>query len=233
MKYIFEDIRKEADAKLASMIEGYNKSESQLISYCEVNLPQDAVTINNTILYAKSLKSNNKLHPSLDVYFSHPLRVSIMSIKAIGKDKAGVETACVCLLHNVYEVCHLDEDDLAMAGYSDSVSKAIRLLTIDREKQEDGEYLKKYYGNIEHYSKELALIKCMDKLDNALGFEIQKKGAAKTKYLDLSLRHVVPIAHRISPEFGEYYEQVISYMQKAEVNHELLNKYNKIVESAH
>ena len=67
------------------------------------------------------------------------------------------------LMHNVYEVSGLNEHQIKKQGYSSDVALGIRLMTIDRHLQEDVDYLMEYYGAIENYSKELAVLKCFDK----------------------------------------------------------------------
>ena len=47
-------------------------------------------------------------------------------------------------------------------------SQKIKILTIDRSKEKNLDYLNLYYNNIEKHSKNLLIFKSIDKLDNLL-----------------------------------------------------------------
>ena len=69
------------------------------------------------------------------------------------------------LAHNIIENGFLDEikDKLEIRQI-----KKIKVLTIDRNKETNLDYLNTYYNNIEKYSESLLIFKSLDKLDNLL-----------------------------------------------------------------
>ncbi len=76
------------------------------------------------------------------------------------------------------------------------------LTTIDRKQQYDEAYLAKFYGRIAEFGDDLALIKCVDKLDNLLAFQLFERTPEIERYMALCEQFVVPLAGKLSSEFG-------------------------------
>jgi hypothetical protein len=140
-----------------------------------------------------------------------------------------VDTVLISLLHNVFEVCELQDKDLKDAGYRDYVIKAIRLLTIDRNLETDPEYLTGFYGKIEAFGENLSLVRCLDKLDNLLGLELFEENSDRDSYIDLAQRFVSPMAHRLSDKFGRYFKEVVAYMRATGCKQELKEQYDRFI----
>ena len=98
-------------------------------------------------------------------YLSHPIRLTSI-LKYISKNNQ-IEDYFFSMCHNLKEIGFLEK--LKLEGYIlDVVEKKINVLTIDRSKQKDFDYLEFYYNNIQNYSDKLLIFKAFDKLDNLL-----------------------------------------------------------------
>ena len=59
--------------------------------------------------------------------------------------------------------------------------------------------------NIEKFSKRLVLLRCLDKLDNLLAFELIPNGDLRTNWLKNTEDYVLPMAKSIDRRFGQYF----------------------------
>jgi (p)ppGpp synthase/HD superfamily hydrolase len=228
VSFSLNPIESEVADKISSMIQYSDASERGLLELSATKFSAGAwQQIEATISFAKSLKSEDPNHPSMRVYFSHPVRVATLALR-LGSEP-DLENVKTGLLHNVFEVSGVREDDLLQAGFSDRMARGIRLLTVDRKRQYDADYLTGFYHGIEAFGEDLALIKCVDKLDNLLGLEVFERTPQIQTYLDLCERFVVPMAQRLSPEFGYYVRDVVAYMQASNGKQDLRAQYEFFV----
>jgi len=96
-------------------------------------------------------------------YLTHPIRVAHMWI-LINQSVSAQEIKFV-LAHNIIENGFLDE---LKKNLEKKEIEKIKILTIDRNKENNLDYLNIYYSNIEKHSKNLLIFKSLDKLDNLL-----------------------------------------------------------------
>jgi len=96
-------------------------------------------------------------------YLTHPIRVAHMWI--LINQSVAVQEIKFALAHNIIENGFLDE--LKNNLEKEEIEK-IKILTIDRNKEKNLDYLNIYYNNIEKHSKNLLIFKSLDKLDNLL-----------------------------------------------------------------
>lgn len=226
INFCLQPVAIEAADKVASMMQRPEETEKVLLQLCSERLSKsDLRSVNRALAYAKSLESTNASHPSMRAYFSHPLRVARISFQLL--DHASAEIVAMGLLHNVFEVSGLSEGDLLEAGFSERLAIGIRLTTIDRERQYDESYLAKFYERIQEFGDDLALIKCVDKLDNLLAFELFERTPQIERYMDLCEQFVVPIAGGLSAEFGDYVQETINYMRAVGCNDQLKEQYQQ------
>lgn len=203
-------------------------SELELLKVCAARLPAAEVDeVKQTLSFAKSLESTNASHPSMRAYFSHPVRVARTAFQLL--DQPVVEIVSLGLVHNVFEVTGLTEAELIAAGFSQRLADGIRLTTIDRALQYDAAYLSDFYRRIQEFGDDLALIKCVDKLDNLLAFELFERTPQIEQYLALSEEFVVPLAAGLSAEFGDYVQSTIDYMYAAGCNNSLRAQYQNFL----
>jgi (p)ppGpp synthase/HD superfamily hydrolase len=220
----------EAADKVASMMQRPEESEKALLQLCSDRLSESALRkVNRALSYAKSLESTNASHPSMRAYFSHPLRVARIAFQLL--DQPSAEIVSMGLLHNVFEVSGLTEGDLLEAGFGERLAIGIRLTTIDRKQQYDESYLSKFYGRIQAFGDDLTLIKCVDKLDNLLAFELFERTAEIERYMTLCDQFVVPLAGKLSSNFGSYVQETIDYMRSVGCNDELKEQYKSVSQS--
>lgn len=146
-------------------------------------------------------------------YLKHALRVALLALRWDPRPEA--ETAALAVLHNVHEVTGPDEPGLRSAGFPDRVVSGVAALTIDRARSEDDVYLRGFYEAIESAGHHAALVRCVDKLDNILGYDATGRDAARARYVDLTERFVLPIAVRISAPLGRVLAAAIAEARAA------------------
>jgi len=224
LNFSLKPVEIEAREKVSSMMAGPEDSEAALLTLCSEKLPEPQFkNVKRTLSYARSLDSTNASHPSMRAYFSHPVRVAKLALQLL--DQPSEEIVSMGLLHNVFEVTGLTEGDLLESGYSERMASGIRLTTIDRERQYDEAYLIKFYDRIKQFGDDLALIKCVDKLDNLLAFELFERTPEIERYLALGAQFVVPLASQLSSDLGAYVQQTIDFMRSAGCNNSLRTQY--------
>ena len=226
--FSLKPIEAEAADKISSLLEYSERSEQELRQLCANRLSaSEADQVQQTLALARSLETSNPDHPSMRNYLSHPLRVARISLQLLTQPSA--RTVLLGLLHNVFEVTGMDESDLIRKGYDGQMAQGIRLLTIDRQRQYDPDYLSTYYQNIEEFGEELSLVKAVDRLDNLLGFQVIERTARINLYLELSDQFVVPLAKRLCPDLGEYLRDVINHMKAVGCDPLLKKQYDTFV----
>lgn len=199
----------EAARKRASMLESASDLAAALDARVRDVLGEAGATrVARAYDFAQRQAAATGDHPSIALYMSHPLRIALFCLAlAPDPDAALVETA---LLHNAFEVSGLDEAALIAAGFAADLAHDVRLLTIDRAHETDLAYLKRFYGAIEARGPHLALLRCVDKLDNLLGAAAIDDAQIHRSYVDLAERFVGPMAGRLEPEFGAYFDAVVA-----------------------
>lgn len=229
INFCLQPVEVEADDKVASMMQRPEESEIALLTVCSGRLSESQVQkVKWALAFAKSLESNNASHPSMRAYFSHPLRVARLSLQLLAQPSA--EIVSLGLLHNVFEVTGLTEGQLLEAGFSERMASGIRLMTVNRERQFDDSYLTSFYRRIQDFGDDLALIKCVDKLDNLLAFQLFD-GAVRDQYLETTDRFVTPMAAQLSQPFGDYFAAVIAHMRAAGCDQQLKAQYEAFKQS--
>jgi (p)ppGpp synthase/HD superfamily hydrolase len=180
------------------------------------------------IEYAKTLPAGSHV-PSMRHYLGHPLRVARLLLEIHPAPSAA--QAVTGVLNNVYEVSALDERAFVAAGHPAEMAAAIRLLTIDRRREMDPDYLAGYYGAIAAHSDDLTLVRCVDKLDNVLGLEVIADESIRRPYLDLTDRFVVPLARKLSPAFGDFFRDAVAHARAVGCVPESRARYERFMAS--
>ena len=230
IKFCLRPVAVEAADKVTSMMQRSEDTEKELLQLCSERLSESELKhIRKALAYAKSLESTNASHPSMRAYFSHPLRVARIAFQLL--DQPAAEIVSMGLLHNVFEVSGLTEGDLLEAGFGERLAIGIRLTTIDRKQQYEETYLAKFYGRIHAFGDDLTLIKCVDKLDNLLAFELFERTPEIERYINLCEQFVVPLAGKLSSDFGSYVHETIDYMRSVGCNDELKEQYKSVSQS--
>ena len=226
INFCLQPVEVEAADKVESMMVRPEASEKALLSVCAEKLSDSQMKeVDRALAFAKSLESTDPNHPSMRAYFSHPLRVARIALQLLEQASAGIVS--LGLVHNVFEVSGLTEGDLLEAGFSERLAIGIRLTTIDRQQQYDEAYLTKFYGRIAEFGDDLTLIKCVDKLDNLLAFQLFERTLEIERYMNLCEQFVVPLAGELSAPFGDYVQETIDYMRAVGCDDQLKEQYRQ------
>ncbi len=212
LRFIYQSIKEEEEIKLRSYLESYENLENSLITYSRNFFDEEKMQkVERIKSFVKNINSNCNDHPCFRIYLTHPYRVAYYAIRL--SCNPSVDLFTLGVLHNVYEVTGLLSEDLKKNSVNPKVANAIKLLTIVRKNESDPSYLADFYGAIEAHSSDLALIRCVDKLDNLLGTAIIEDDYFKKSYIDLAEQFVAPMAMRLNKEFGDYFYAICEYMK--------------------
>jgi len=226
-----QSIEIEIHDKNCSALQTADFSKQRFEDRCRVKFDEiSLVKIQKAMAYAESLPSRDTRHPSMRAYFAHPIRVAEFVLRL--SESPAVETVMLALIHNVFEVSEIIETDVINAGFTQRVANSVRLLTIEREQQYDSVYLSEYYRKIEAFGPDLALVKCVDRLDNLLAFDLIKRTSQLGLYMDLTEQFVVPLAARLATDFGDYMLALLNRMRLSECNEVLRLKYEAFMNDA-
>lgn len=139
-------------------------------------------------------------------YLSHPIRVAGSFASVLGK--ISYDDLSLALCHNMIETGYAEK--ITSQGFlSERTIKAIQLLTTDRAKEQNTSYLISYYQNIQNYSKELALLKALDKLDNMLWWPNFK---IESHQINVISNFVSPMIHHSYPKVEKYLSELVPYV---------------------
>lgn len=225
LNFAFGSIEEEALSKAKSLVTVWDESRDELLEQCEAYFsPENFRRVQETLGLLEDLEPRDAKHPSIQAYLSHPVRVASGILRML--PAPCLDCVLASLLHNVYEIGGLNEDTLLGQGYGRFVADGIRLLTIDRRLQNDPDYLRGFYEAIEAFGVELALIRCIDKMDNLLAHYAIKATPERTLYLVVTQRHVVPVATRLDQRLGDYMSDVIVHMAGFGAQTEWVSRYD-------
>jgi len=226
-------IKSESQEKVSSSLSGPAEARAKFIELSRHLLSTSELDqVLQALSFAETLPSRDPHHPSMQAYFAHPLRVATFVLRLC--KEPSVQTTSMALLHNIFEVSGLDESDLVAAGFADRIGSGIKLLTVDRNRQYDPEYLEGFHDRIKEFGEDLALIRCVDRMDNLLAFDLIERTPTISTYLELSERFVVPLAYSLDQEFGDYLEKLTKHVRQSDCDPELKQQYEKFLkQNAH
>jgi len=139
-------------------------------------------------------------------YLTHPIRVAHMWI-LINQSVSAQEIKFV-LAHNIIENGFLDE---LKKNLEKKEIEKIKILTIDRNKEKNLDYLNIYYSNIEKHSKNLLIFKSLDKLDNLL---IGEKYLFNDRSLNLLKNQICFRLKKYNTRLHDYIYKAINFYEK-------------------
>lgn len=155
-------------------------------------------------------KNLNYTHPGLssDVYFDHPLRVCLLSIKLKNKNLPDLMT--LCLLHNVFETSKISEKIIEKI-FGKKICKYLKILTVDRKKENKKGYKMKYYKNIEKSHHYLPVVKILDKLDNLYLLKNNNSSKIKKLYIKEIETYLMPLIRKNANNIYSHFEELINF----------------------
>jgi (p)ppGpp synthase/HD superfamily hydrolase len=153
-------------------------------------------------------------HPgqSKEVYLAHPLRVATLYLRLVSpiSDPGGV----TALLHNAKEVSDVQDQDLER-NVGMEVATAIGVLTVDRNREWDGDYKRSYYRDIESGPVYVAQVKILDKLDNLFLLCLNPSDDIRNRYLNEVEMLLLPMARKALPGLVDYLEDLVAQNRKS------------------
>jgi len=223
----FDAIEKEVQKKNESMLNISSFSEEQFDTLClDLIESKDIGEIKSACEFAMTLKSIDQNHPSSKAYYIHAIRVATHVLASLVP--ADIELTKTALIHNAFEISGVSSNKLLNSGFSEFSVDAIQLQTVDRSRQFDEDYLRIYYQDIEKFSKRLVLLRCLDKLDNLLAFELIPNGDLRTNWLKNTEDYVLPMAKSIDRRFGQYFYSTLEYIKDRGCIDELREEYDNL-----
>jgi len=139
-------------------------------------------------------------------YLTHPIRVAHMWI--LINQSVSVQEIKFALAHNIIENGFLDE---LKKNLEKKEIEKIKILTIDRNKEKNLDYLNIYYSNIEKHSKNLLIFKSLDKLDNLL---IGEKYLFNDRSLNLLKNQICFRLKKYNTRLHDYIYKAINFYEK-------------------
>lgn len=207
-------VEEEVARKLESMVATPDDPVAEFMGLLGNRCGASAVeTAERMIDCLNELPSVSKDHPSMQSYLAHPVRVAHFVLSAM--TQPALDTVLTALLHNLFEFSGLAEDDLWSWRLPKTVPQHIRLLTIDRSREAEIPYLMEFYGAIEAAGEGLALVRCMDKIDNLFGSQIIDDSRFRREYIELADRFLTPMATRLETSFGKYFSETCAFARAA------------------
>lgn len=209
----FLSLDQEVETKLGSLVQQPDGALAIFLRGVDKKLGVDAASrMNRLVERFVSLPSMSVDHPSMRAYLMHPVRVASFVMHCLKEPSEDV--VIVALLHNIFELSGLREDQLETWDIPSDLPAKIRLLTIDRMRESDRNYLDLFYSSIEKDGKELSLVRCMDKLDNLLGSQIVEPASYRSEYIDLAEHYLAPMASRIDSRLGAYFMSLCNHARR-------------------
>ena len=139
-------------------------------------------------------------------YLTHPIRVAHMWI--LINQSVSAQEIKFALAHNIIENGFLDE---LKKNLEKKEIEKIKILTIDRSKEKNLDYLNIYYNNIEKHSKNLLIFKSLDKLDNLL---IGEKYLFNDRSLNLLKNQICLRLKKYNTRLHDYIYNAINFYEK-------------------
>lgn len=167
-------------------------------------------SLKNAFIFANTLDYNH-VGLSSEIYFSHPIRVSALSVLLSDEKKSSI--GILGLFHNVLEVSSLTEGSLSEI-FGSEIATQISTLTVDRVNQWDGKYKADYYNKINSSQRACRIVKIIDKLDNLFLLENNKNYKIKKMYLDEIERFILPMVQSDLPNLYGYMKELVCDIQQ-------------------
>jgi len=204
--YILDTIEKERirrDSELKNPNKNFNLLIKYLSNFC---IKKDQKKVYE---FYQLLLSFEYSHPGLNklAYIAHQIRLSRLYISY--SQKFSMKTLKLALAHNLLELTGIDEKDTLPISLK-SIFDMIQKLTVDRNRQWDWNYKNSYYGQISS-SKDMSVIKVLDKLDNLYTLSDNTNKKIKLLYLYEIEKFVLPLARTSLPKTVDIFNDLVNF----------------------
>jgi (p)ppGpp synthase/HD superfamily hydrolase len=207
-----EDIKIEISKRLLAL----ENPESERFSEYLWELGMNEISVDNQKQLRKvfSFASSIDYHHvglSPKAYLAHPTRVAGMTL-FLSPNSEKILLGTIALLHNVLEVSSVGSKKL-IEETGHEVAESIQILTVDRDLQENIDYLNKYYNSIETTPHSLSVVKIIDKLDNLLMLGLNPNELVRHRYLNEITTYILPLVKKFLPQLSNYFEDLVLFNQ--------------------
>ena len=162
-------------------------------------------------------------NPINKYYVNHPIRVAKLSLMWLNSIKEkNFNLIIAALIHNALEKDIIPLEKLR-SEYSQSVYNSITILTLDRSKEHDPDYIKKYYNELQKTDKYTQMLKVFDKLDNIYSLCLNPNGEVRSKYLQEIRDYIVPIINHHASFLSSYFNELIN--SKETTQHKSIHRW--------
>ncbi len=154
---------------------------------------------------------------SKDPYFSHLFRLTCMAL--LVKKKIDTKLVSLALLHNVFETGNLKRKEIIKEKFGKKIFSEIKTLTVNRKIEWDKSYKSNYYKKLNSGSKNLRIIKILDKFDNLFLLDSNKNVNIKIRYINEIKKYILPMTKRTLPSIYRYYRE-LTHFNYLKINNE-------------
>ncbi|MBI4449579.1 hypothetical protein HY634_00810 [Candidatus Uhrbacteria bacterium] len=199
LRTIDEEREERVHARMSDGRDAIARFEQIIRARCE---PSGLLDIRRALSFASGVSYD---HPGLSrgAYLAHPFRIAGWAMM-LG-DRPDVHIGTIALLHNLYEVSRVQHADIVQAFDTD-VAEAIARLTVDRSRQHQDAYRRRYYRSLHGAGRRVCVVKVLDKLDNLFLLCLNPDAAVRAVYLQEIENFVVPLA-------VEYVKECVPYVR--------------------
>lgn len=166
--------------------------------------------LNETYNFAKNVDAKHQ-GLSKTAYFSHPLRVASYASFLTGFKSPSFPI--LGLIHNIFEISDIDYESIKKK-FGSSIAEQIRVLTVDRKKDWDSSYKKKYYETIYSQTVSCRIIKILDKFDNLFILNLNPNEEIKKKYLLEVEKYIIPMAKKDLTSLYKKLKEIVDFQKK-------------------
>ena len=166
--------------------------------------------LNETYNFSINIDTNHK-GLSKTAYFSHPLRVASYAAFLTGFKSPSFPI--LGLIHNIFEVSDIDYENIKKK-FGSSIAEQIRILTVDRNKDWDSSYKKKYYETICSQPVSCRIIKILDKFDNLFILNLNPNEEIKKKYLLEVEKYIIPMAKKDLTSLHKKLKEIVDFQKR-------------------
>lgn len=220
---MLKSIKKERLARLIVRKEFNEKYNIELVEFL-TNSVENKKEIIKTIDFINNTTFTHVGLNSLE-YIVHPLRMTKMIYEF--ENSVNIDTLNIALLHNIFEVSNITESDFLLS-YSKELMDSLKKLKVNRLLENDLEYKKKYYKNI-FCSREVSIVKAIDKLDNLFLLCLNPNDKIRENYLLEIENFIYPIVEKYMPTLLIYYKELVKNCREIGFldKHTSIKIYNK------
>ena len=209
--FFLDSIEKERNKRISQVNLNKNRLSKlweQSVKKPHIRSKRELKKIIDVFNFAKNL-NHTDAGSSKNPYFLHLFRLTCMAL--LIKKKIDAKLVCLALLHNVLETGNLKRVNIIKEKFGKEIFSEIKTLTVNRKIQWNKDYKAKYYKKINSGSKNLRIIKILDKFDNLFLLDSNTNANIKKKYINEIKEYILPMTKKTLPDIYKYYKELTQY----------------------